>query len=99
SQGQLSAVIDFGDLTSGDPATDLSIAWTMVGPASRSIFRDVVMTSSVWANEDTWSRARGWALLFGLAFLTHSREKGLMRLMGRTTIQAVLGERRNGNAP
>ena len=27
--GQISAVIDFGDITSGDPATDLSVAWMM----------------------------------------------------------------------
>jgi aminoglycoside phosphotransferase (APT) family kinase protein len=26
---RICAVIDFGDITSGDPATDLSVAWTM----------------------------------------------------------------------
>ncbi len=31
-QGRLSAVIDFGDLTSGDPAGDLSVAWLLLPP-------------------------------------------------------------------
>ena len=28
-EGRISAVIDFGDITSGDPATDLSVVWMM----------------------------------------------------------------------
>jgi aminoglycoside phosphotransferase (APT) family kinase protein len=29
NQGRLSAVIDFGDLCAGDPATDLAVAWML----------------------------------------------------------------------
>ncbi|WP_229848245.1 hypothetical protein [Kitasatospora griseola] len=28
-RGRIGAVIGFGDLTGGDPATDLSVAWTL----------------------------------------------------------------------
>jgi aminoglycoside phosphotransferase (APT) family kinase protein len=55
--GRLSAVIDFGSLGTGDPACDLTIAWTFLSGAGRSAFRD-----SLQLDRDTWSRARGWAL-------------------------------------
>jgi aminoglycoside phosphotransferase (APT) family kinase protein len=31
-------VIDFGDLTSGDPANDLSVAWMLLPAKERAIF-------------------------------------------------------------
>ena len=34
SGGRLSAVIDFGDLAAGDPATDLSVVWMVLPPIS-----------------------------------------------------------------
>jgi aminoglycoside phosphotransferase (APT) family kinase protein len=36
--GRLSAVIDFGDLAAGDPATDLSVMWMLLPSAARSAF-------------------------------------------------------------
>lgn len=38
-RGRLSSVIDFGMLAVGDPACDLSIAWTLFGGESREVFR------------------------------------------------------------
>lgn len=55
--GQLSAVIDFGQLTIGDPACDLSIAWTLFKDESREAFRTTLTLDSA-----TWARGRGWAL-------------------------------------
>jgi aminoglycoside phosphotransferase (APT) family kinase protein len=60
--GRLAAVIDFGDLTSGDPATDLATAWLTFDAASRAAFRD-----AVGPDDGTWRRARGWALLMATA--------------------------------
>lgn len=54
---ELSAVIDFGMLAVGDPACDLTIAWTMFQPEARRIFRDVLPF-----DEDVWARARAWGL-------------------------------------
>ena len=54
---QLCAVIDFGSITIGDPACDLVIAWTFLHGESRQIFKELVNL-----DEDTWARARGWAL-------------------------------------
>ena len=37
--GRLSAVIDFGQLVAGDPACDVTIAWTFFSGESREEFR------------------------------------------------------------
>lgn len=55
--GKLSAVIDFGGAAVGDPACDLVIAWTYLSGNAREIF-----ISKMDMEEDTWLRARGWAL-------------------------------------
>ncbi|MGD1217300.1 aminoglycoside phosphotransferase family protein [Streptomyces krungchingensis] len=59
--GRLSAVIDFGGLGRGDPACDLTIAFTLMSAASRAVFR-----SALGVDEATWTRGRGWALATGL---------------------------------
>lgn len=56
-KGQLAAVIDFGCMGIGDPACDLTIAWTLLRGEARQIFKD-----RVDLDPDTWARARGWAL-------------------------------------
>ncbi|MBP7709597.1 MAG: aminoglycoside phosphotransferase family protein [Rickettsiales bacterium] len=53
----LAGVIDFGGMAVGDPACDLTIAWTLFKNESRKIF-----CQNLNLDEDTWSRARGWAL-------------------------------------
>jgi aminoglycoside phosphotransferase (APT) family kinase protein len=55
--GALSAIIDFGTCGVGDPACDLVMAWTFFRDGERAVFRD-----AVGLDDDTWDRARGWAL-------------------------------------
>ncbi|MDD9937278.1 MAG: aminoglycoside phosphotransferase family protein [Myxococcales bacterium] len=62
--GSLCAVIDFGQLAAGDPACDLTIAWTLFSGPSRDIFRH-----ELHADRATWLRARGWALWKALLML------------------------------
>jgi aminoglycoside phosphotransferase (APT) family kinase protein len=52
--GRTSAVIDFGCLGVGDPATDVMAAWKLGSPER---FRDALEV-----DDATWERARGWAL-------------------------------------
>ena len=59
--GRLSAVIDFGGLGIGDPACDLTIAFTLMSAGSRAAFR-----AALDVDEATWTRGRGWALATGL---------------------------------
>ena len=85
-RGRVGAVIDFGDITSGDPATDLSVAWMLFTAEQRAAFR----LAYGRADEATWERARGWALALSLAFLTHSADSPLMHGIGERTLHAVL---------
>ena len=55
--GRLSAVIDFGQLSVGDPACDLAITWTLFEGKSREAFRKELPLDA-----GTWARARGWTL-------------------------------------
>ncbi|MFE4367915.1 aminoglycoside phosphotransferase family protein [Streptomyces sp. NPDC056835] len=57
TDGKLSAVIDFGTCGVGDPACDLVMAWTYFAGDERRAFREAVDLP-----DDTWRRARGWAL-------------------------------------
>lgn len=69
--GRLVAVVDFGDLTSGDPAVDLATASLTFDDAGRAAFRDAYAAASTAADDATWTRARGWALSMALAVLAH----------------------------
>lgn len=93
SRGRLAAVIDFGDLAAGDPATDLSVFW-MLPPSARSIFEASRRREFDPMGEDTWIRARGWAVALGLAYLTSSRDDPAMSALGRATIDAALNDTR-----
>jgi aminoglycoside phosphotransferase (APT) family kinase protein len=63
--GRLSAVIDFGTIAVGDPACDLSIAWTLLGRAGRDAFR-----AALPLDRGTWARGRGWTLWKALILLS-----------------------------
>ncbi|MFD5142227.1 aminoglycoside phosphotransferase family protein [Streptomyces sp. NPDC058401] len=68
TNGRLSAVIDFGGLGVGDPACDLTIAFTLMSAPSRAVFR-----GALGVDEATWLRGRGWALATGLnAYTFHA---------------------------
>jgi aminoglycoside phosphotransferase (APT) family kinase protein len=57
SDGQLTAVIDFGQLAIGDPACDLAITWNLFSGTSRQTFRNTLSL-----DRNTWIRALGWTL-------------------------------------
>lgn len=56
-KGKLCAVIDFGQLTTGDPACDIAIAYTLFHGKSRETFQ-----KKLPYDQGTWARARGWTL-------------------------------------
>ncbi|KHK97473.1 hypothetical protein LK09_12015 [Microbacterium mangrovi] len=55
---ELVALIDFGDLTAGDPASDLATAWLTFDEDGRAAFRRALDGRYDAA---TWTRARAWA--------------------------------------
>ncbi|AFB26570.1 acetyltransferase [Rickettsia philipii str. 364D] len=55
--GKLNAVSDFRGMGIGDSACDLVIIWTFLQNEVREIFKEQLAL-----DDDTWARARGWAL-------------------------------------
>jgi aminoglycoside phosphotransferase (APT) family kinase protein len=84
---ELSAVIDFGLLGVGDPACDLVVAFTYLSAESRDVFRSVLTV-----DEATWSRGRGWALLFGFRAAAYSADNPMLGDIGRYTVAEVLAD-------
>jgi aminoglycoside phosphotransferase (APT) family kinase protein len=88
SQGQLSAVIDFGCSGIGDPACDLAIAWTFFPKEARDLFRSVLDI-----DDATWSRGRGWALWKALITLAKfSNEDVEMSTPVRSLIEVLCAD-------
>ncbi|HET9516634.1 MAG TPA: aminoglycoside phosphotransferase family protein [Actinoplanes sp.] len=91
SRGRLTAVIDFGDLTAGDPAVDLSAAWMLLPASTHGAFRSAYAQAAGYnVNTDVWDRARGWALALSLAFLGGSADHPPLAAVGRRTLDAAL---------
>lgn len=86
--GKVAGVIDFGDLTAGDPATDLAIGWSMFDQSSRTSLWDAYGAP----DDDLLERSRGWAISLGSAYLAHSADNPTMGAIGRRTLGAVLTE-------
>jgi aminoglycoside phosphotransferase (APT) family kinase protein len=63
--GKITGIIDWGDITSGDRATDLAAVW-MLFPDR--IVRERALLE-YGADADTVLRAKGWAVLFALMLL------------------------------
>jgi aminoglycoside phosphotransferase (APT) family kinase protein len=84
SQGRLAAVLDWGDMTAGDPATDLAAAWLLFPAAAHG---------ALWAayghvSVHTMTRARGWAVFFGTTQLTLGLDSDpVLAGIGRRTLE------------
>lgn len=61
AEGNLAAVIDFGDVCAGDPAVDLAAIWMLLPPSAHAHFR--VAYGPI--DDHLRRRARGWAVVFG----------------------------------
>lgn len=84
-EGRLAGVLDFGTVTTGDPAYDVTAAWHILGGASRPAFLDLV-----GADEPTRRRARGLVLSGGVIALPYYLHTNpAMIATARTGIDAV----------
>lgn len=89
---RISAVIDFGDITSGDPATDLAVAWMLLPAGARPALR----AAAGPVDDGTWIRAQGWALSLALAYLANSANNARIAAIGHRTLTAVLADDADG---
>jgi aminoglycoside phosphotransferase (APT) family kinase protein len=91
--GRLSAVIDFGMLGVGDPACDLTIAWTLFGGKSREAFRAMLPYEP-----GTWARGRAWALWKALIVAAGLTEANAVEAVQSLHVIDEVLERRSINA-
>lgn len=84
-RGRLSAVLDFGDLVVGDPATDLVVAWMLLPAGAHPLLQE-----AAGADEATWARGRGWAVTLGLAMMANSADNPLIEGIGRRALERAL---------
>jgi aminoglycoside phosphotransferase (APT) family kinase protein len=84
--GEVSAVIDFGDITAGDPATDLAVAWQLLPLSHHEAF----WAAYGGADAALRARARGWALRLGIVFMAFSADNPMMLAIGERTVGRAL---------
>jgi aminoglycoside phosphotransferase (APT) family kinase protein len=87
---RLSAVVDFGDVTAGDPAVDLATAWLSFDREARAAFRRHVTAQDGSLDPHTWGRARGWAVSIASALAVS--DEATFRAVARRAIDAVLDD-------
>jgi len=86
ADGRLTGVLDFATAGVGDPACDLIVAWNLLPPAARDVFR-----AAVAVDDATWLRGRGWALSMALIQLPYYRRTNpVISANARHVIGAVL---------
>lgn len=84
--GAISAVIDFGDVTSGDPAVDLAIGWMLFDENARSVFRSALPH----IDDAGWSRGAAWALHFAVTYLANSADNPRLHDLGARLLVTML---------
>ena len=86
--GRIVAVIDFGDITSGDPASDLGVAWLHFTAAGRERF----FAAAGLDDADLRRRARAWGVHYALIMLQLPVGNAL-RPVGEHALRQLLDER------
>lgn len=87
---RLVALVDFGDLAAGDPATDLATAWLTFDAAGRAAFRARLVARGA-TDDATWCRARGWAVVMTTAMLQRPSDAAI-EAIGRHGLGELLAE-------
>jgi aminoglycoside phosphotransferase (APT) family kinase protein len=64
--GRITGIIDWGDITSGDLATDLASIWMLFSDQNA---RQQGISEYQNVSQATLQRAKGWAILFGVVLL------------------------------
>ncbi len=78
------AIIDWGDLCIGDRATDLAAAWMLFPSEVHADFSAAYGPIS----DDTWERARAWAIFFGVIMVdAGSTDDPAWAARGRETLR------------
>jgi aminoglycoside phosphotransferase (APT) family kinase protein len=90
---RLVAVIDFGDITAGDPACDLVVAWMALPVAHHATFRAALGPYAQGSGGDAlWRRGRGWAVSIAVSILSSAGSDPTFRALGEATLSRALAD-------
>lgn len=86
ADGMIEAIIDWGDMTPGDPATDLSAVWSLFDRDAHDSF---------WAaygrvSQGTRQRTKAWAVYFAVLWIADAGDVEEFTTMGKQTLCRVL---------
>jgi aminoglycoside phosphotransferase (APT) family kinase protein len=87
--GALVGVVDFGDLTGGDPATDLAGCWLLFGHQG---LVDAALDAYGAADDALVARAKGWAIAFSVMLATIEDEILGLKETGRASLERLLDD-------
>lgn len=93
SDDRLAGLLDFGDLTAGDPACDLATAWLTFDTGGRTAFQarvDALADARGPLDPGRWRRAAGWALIMASALVTHGDDDPVVAAAGTHAIAELL---------
>lgn len=86
--GCITGVIDWGDLTAGDRATDLAALWYLF--PDRHVRKQAIAAYG-YVSEATLNRAKGWAILFGIVLLDSGLvDNPINAAIGQNILQCVV---------
>jgi aminoglycoside phosphotransferase (APT) family kinase protein len=92
TNGALSGVIDWGSFGMGDPAADLTVAWSMLDADCRAIFR-----AELDVDDDSWIRGRAWAISVAVIALPYYIETNpLLIALSRHSIEEAVADFKKG---
>ncbi|MFK4834453.1 aminoglycoside phosphotransferase family protein [Microbacterium sp. ZW T2_14] len=87
--GGLAGIIDFGDVTAGDPAYDLAVAWLAFDATGRSRF---MAAAGPHYDEAVWIRAHAWAAAVAAMLLAHSDDNPDYFALGQAAAAEVIAD-------
>ena len=90
NDGRVIAVVDFGDLTAGDPATDLALMWMLLPAQLHPSFTAAASGGAYATDDDMVRRARGWALSIAVAVIAAEGARTPLGARALRTLHAVL---------
>jgi aminoglycoside phosphotransferase (APT) family kinase protein len=91
AEGRMTALIDFGDMSGGDPAVDLAAGWLFFTPVGRERFR-ARRDAGGALDPGLWARARGWAVAFSIGLMAESDGSDRMTALGRRGLAEALAD-------
>jgi aminoglycoside phosphotransferase (APT) family kinase protein len=88
--GRLVALLDLGDLTAGDPATDLATAWMTFDADGHAAFAATARVAQGPDEDALWCRARGWAVAMASGMLGVAADDPVIGSVARHTVDRLL---------